>query len=125
MMRVNLFLLAIFILPGCQGNRTTELPAPTPGVSFQLTSSEKGQLEKRALHGDVAAMKELANYYILSEGDEELGISWLEKAGDAGDMQSRKIVMKFFKNHSASGGDKRLLELENRWGAELPKDPGS
>ncbi|SOD57962.1 hypothetical protein SAMN06296416_1232 [Pseudoxanthomonas wuyuanensis] len=61
-------------------------------------------------------MKELANYYILSVGDEAEGIAWIEKAGDAGDEKARDTVIRFLSKNETPENQARLMELKRRWG---------
>ncbi|KAF1714857.1 hypothetical protein [Pseudoxanthomonas wuyuanensis] len=90
--------------------------APTPGERFELSESKRVLLEQRASNGDLAAMKELANYYILSVGDEAEGIAWIEKAGDAGDEKARDTVIRFLSKNETPENQARLMELKRRWG---------
>ena len=109
------FLIALAALVSCSNARIAQTSAPFPGISYALTDEQKNELEKKAMAGDAASARRMAHYFILFEGDERVGISWLEKAGDLGDIEARGTVLRFFRK----GGDedkKKTLELEQRWG---------
>lgn len=109
-------MLSSVVLIGCAAHATQETVAPTPGERFSISQSELPKVKDQAAKGDVSAINKLADYYMLYLGDEDQGISWLERLGDTGDLEARKNVLTFYQRHPSANNTKHLELLKSRWG---------
>ncbi|WP_266169722.1 hypothetical protein [Dyella subtropica] len=104
------------LLFGCTVSASQVEVAPTPGERFFISQTELPIVEERAARGDVKSINQLVDYYMLYRGDDQQGISWLERLGDAGDVKARKDVMTYYHRHPSEGNARHVKELISRWG---------
>lgn len=91
--------------------------APSPSSDYCVGKSELRSLQARGRAGNIAAAKKVGYHFMICEAQEEAGLAWFERAGDAGDLQSREFVVgllsKWAKNDEATA--RHLVVLKNRW----------
>jgi hypothetical protein len=105
--------LAFSSLSGCA---SVAPPAPSPSNSFLLGEAELQRVTARANAGDISAMNTLFMHYSTALGQDEKGFEWLEKAGNAGDIQARYNVVCEYVRHGNTNQKARLSVLSQRWG---------
>jgi hypothetical protein len=116
MSRLSAALLAVALLGACAHNRAQDAPAPSPSNSFLLPRSELSPVLQAAADGDVAAMERLFFHYAVALGEDETGLLWRERAGDAGSEESRQFVLCHYSRHSSATIRERASQLAARWG---------
>ncbi len=112
-MRAILFLLMAAVPLACTTHRLDgNLPAYSPSNALMLSPVQLQQTTSRALNGDVVAMKALHDHYGIANGDREKSIYWLERAANAGDLESQQGVLCYY---TMIRDTKTVTALEKRW----------
>lgn len=111
------FLSCCLLLSGCseQPSKKHTTEAPSPSNRYALTKEELDTVCKAANAGDVAAMNRLASYYNIYLGDDEQGYYWLERAGDAGDMDARSFLLGYYAERKSFSQRKYGEALRAKW----------
>ena len=116
MIRLSAALVAAALLVGCTHNQAQIAAAPSPSNTFLLARSELTPVLQAAASGDVASMERLFFHYAVALGEDETGLLWRERAGDAGSEASRQFVLCHYLRHSSASIRDRASELAARWG---------
>lgn len=115
-MSVVFFVLLLTIHVGCSGEMADRNAARNPSGQFALSNEQIVSLNAAAEKGDVVAMLKLSDHYSTARNDENLGIYWLERAGNAGDSGARKSVLEYYEQVPQGAAKKGYaLELRKRW----------
>ena len=79
--------LALALFGGCAEEKIT------PNNEFAFKSSEEQQrFERRALAGDIAAARRLADYYLMFNYDKQKALYWMRVAAKHGDKVSKENI---------------------------------
>ncbi len=111
MARLIIGIVAI-ALSACATKDDVSTFAPSPSNLFFLSSSEISELSERAYRGDVEAMRALYLHYSVATGEDHLAVDWAERAGDAGDDESRVDAIC---DAARIGESERVEEMIGRW----------
>jgi hypothetical protein len=89
---------------------------PTPSNPSVLTKTELARLVTAADKGDLRAMNTLANYYFFYAQDNAQAWTWVERAGDAGDVAARKELIHRYEHNGTPDSKKQGELLRKKWG---------
>ncbi|PHV09794.1 hypothetical protein [Chitinimonas sp. BJB300] len=110
--------LLMINMSGCEkpnNAASVEAPAPSPSNDYALSPEELKSVTFLAENGDVGAMKKLADFYSIFNEDDEKGLYWLERAGDAGDVNARQFLLGHYAASKQPEKRKYGGELKKRW----------
>lgn len=115
----NLSLLALLSLTiGCKEHslpNENSANAPSPSNDYALTQQQLIATLEMAKSGNVAAMNRLSFYYMIYADEEDKGLYWLERAGDAGDQDARKYLIGYYAERKNPERQKYSEMLRQRW----------
>jgi TPR repeat protein len=115
----NLSLFALLYLTiGCsEYNSQNEKGdnAPSPSNAYALTQQQLNATLEMAKSGNVSAMNRLSFYYMIYSEEEDKGLYWLERAGDAGDQDARAYLLGYYAERKDPERQKYSEILRQRW----------
>lgn len=116
---VNLSLFALLhLIIGCNEHNSLNdksRNAPSPSNAYALTQQQLNATLEMAKSGNVAAMNRLSFYYMIYAEEEDKGLYWLERAGDAGDQDARAYLLGYYAERKDPERQKYSEILRQRW----------
>ena len=108
--------VVIGLLGGCEKNpNEASPPVPSPSSKYALSNEELKRTIALAEKGNIDAMNRLANFYMINKDENEKGLYWLERAGNAGDIEARNFLLGHYAESKLLEKRKYGEALNERW----------